>query len=49
MVQIVSETGTTFDPACVDALAAVLVGAGEQSVQVLHQSLGTVRAAGAEA
>jgi HD-GYP domain-containing protein (c-di-GMP phosphodiesterase class II) len=49
MAQIVSETPTTFDPACVDALAAVLEGAGEQPVQVLHQSLGTVRAAGAEA
>jgi HD-GYP domain-containing protein (c-di-GMP phosphodiesterase class II) len=49
MAQIVSETGATFDPACVDALAAVLVGAGEQPVQVLHQSLGNVRAAAAEA
>jgi HD-GYP domain-containing protein (c-di-GMP phosphodiesterase class II) len=48
MAQIVSETPTTFDPACVDALAAVL-GTVEQSVQVLHQSLGTVRAAGAQA
>jgi HD-GYP domain-containing protein (c-di-GMP phosphodiesterase class II) len=49
MAQIVSETGVTFDPACVDALAAVLEGAGEPPVQVLHQSLGSVRAAGAEA
>jgi HD-GYP domain-containing protein (c-di-GMP phosphodiesterase class II) len=49
MAQIVSEIGMTFDPACVDALAAVLEGAGEPPVQVLHQSLGTVRAAGAEA
>jgi len=49
IARIASETGTAFDPACVDALAAVLAGAGEQPVQVLHQSLGTVRAAGAEA
>jgi HD-GYP domain-containing protein (c-di-GMP phosphodiesterase class II) len=49
MAQIVSETPATFDPACVDALASVLEGAGEQPVQVLHQTLGTVRAAGAEA
>ena len=49
MAQIVSETGTAFDPACVDALAAVLEGAGEQSVQVLRQSLGSVRAADAAA
>jgi HD-GYP domain-containing protein (c-di-GMP phosphodiesterase class II) len=48
MAQIVSETATTFDPACVDALAAVL-GTDEQSVQVLRQSLGTVRAADAAA
>jgi hypothetical protein len=33
----------------VDALAAVLEGAGEPPVQVVHTSLGTVRAAGAEA
>jgi len=45
MAQIVSETGATFDPACVDALAAVLEGTGEQTVHVLHQSLGTIRAA----
>src|SRR4029078_1702171 len=49
MAQIVSETGTAFDRACVDALAAVLEGAGEQSLQVLHQSLGSVRAADAAA
>jgi len=49
MAQIVSETGTAFDPACLDALAAVLDGAGEQSLQVLRQSLGSVRAADAAA
>jgi HD-GYP domain-containing protein (c-di-GMP phosphodiesterase class II) len=50
LAQIVSETGTAFDPACVDALSAVLAGAApEPEVQVVRHTLGGSRAAGAEA
>ena len=44
--QIVSESGTTFDPACVAALTEVVAGAGTR-VTVLRRTLGA-RAATAE-
>jgi HD-GYP domain-containing protein (c-di-GMP phosphodiesterase class II) len=39
MEQIVSESGTTFDPACVAALTEVLSGA-DTRVTVLRRTLG---------
>jgi HD-GYP domain-containing protein (c-di-GMP phosphodiesterase class II) len=50
LAQIVTESGTAFDPACVVALSTVLDGrAAEPEVQVVRRTLGGQRAAGAEA
>ena len=48
IAQIVSERGTAFDPACTDALVAVLDEAATEQVTVLRRTLGR-RAASAEA